>query len=224
MNHDFDGDAGLVVGTVRGFRRWKIREDGYLSPLTRHDPCWTEGVNLARCYDGWASWISGHKTASRDCTCGFYAYFSPAYNQLGGDVEGVIEGHGRATVGTKGFRVERAKIVALVVPRFRLHFLVSYMAYLIGWMALDTGPRMAAGRPGYAVLFAVNLLLAVATLCALVYMMVDDPSKVFFCKPGLRRVLKRRYPGVRLFGSRKAMLRAFPLERPDLSALDRSAA
>ena len=222
MKTGFDGDSGLVVGTVRGFRRWKLTSAKHLRPLTQLHP-WTPGENHAHC-TGWGMFLKKHHVASVDCSCGFYAYFSPGADQLSGDVEGIIEGYGRVTVGSKGFRAERAKIVALVVPSFRLHYLVPYLAYLIGWMCLDTGPRMAAGRPGYAVLFAVNLLLAVATLVALFYMLLDDPSRVFFCKPGLRRALRKHYPGVRFFSTRKAMLKAFPLEPLDLSALDREEA
>lgn len=51
-----------------------------------------------------------------DCTCGYYAFTNPehAYSELSlSDICGVIRGTGTATVGTLGFRVQRAEILAL---------------------------------------------------------------------------------------------------------------
>lgn len=47
-----------------------------------------------------------------ECECGFWAYDEDHYTNHG-DVCGVIEGYGRTTIGTKGFRCEKARIVAL---------------------------------------------------------------------------------------------------------------
>ncbi|MGZ4807633.1 MAG: hypothetical protein ACXV5U_14750 [Ilumatobacteraceae bacterium] len=54
---------------------------------------------------------SGHRF-DPDCKCGFWAYDEAGFEELG-DVVGVIEGYGKATIGTKGFRCEKARIVAL---------------------------------------------------------------------------------------------------------------
>lgn len=65
-----------------------------------------------------------HDVTDPKCTCGFYAYTSPRAlyaNSTGGSPEvfGVIKGYGKATLGTKGFRIEKAEIVALTVPQTR---------------------------------------------------------------------------------------------------------
>lgn len=46
------------------------------------------------------------------CQCGFWAYDEGGF-KAHGSVVGVIEGYGKTTVGTKGFRSEKARIVAL---------------------------------------------------------------------------------------------------------------
>lgn len=62
--------------------------------------------------------------AQPKCICGFYAYtniesiISNSYNQTA-SVFGLIRGHGKVTIGTKGFRAEKADIVALAAP---VHF------------------------------------------------------------------------------------------------------
>ena len=65
-----------------------------------------------------------HDVTDPDCTCGFYAYTSPKAlyaNSTGGSPEvfGIIKGYGKATMGTKGFRIEKAEIVALTIPQTR---------------------------------------------------------------------------------------------------------
>lgn len=52
-----------------------------------------------------------------DCACGFYGYYdgSNDYYQKG-YVAGVVEGYGEALIGTRGFRVSKARIVALRIP------------------------------------------------------------------------------------------------------------
>lgn len=47
-----------------------------------------------------------------ECQCGFWAYDEDGFTPQG-SVIGVIEGYGKTTVGTKGFRAEKARIVAL---------------------------------------------------------------------------------------------------------------
>lgn len=46
------------------------------------------------------------------CQCGFWAYDEAGFTPHG-SVVGVIEGYGKVTVGTKGFRAEKARIVGL---------------------------------------------------------------------------------------------------------------
>lgn len=59
-----------------------------------------------------------HQVASLDCACGFYAYTDDEANphHEDGNVLAVVEASGVATVGTRGFRAEKAEIVALIAP------------------------------------------------------------------------------------------------------------
>jgi hypothetical protein len=54
---------------------------------------------------------------SPDCTCGFYAYHDGVadYHPISYCIEGIIDGYGLTTVGTRGFRCEKARIVALLI-------------------------------------------------------------------------------------------------------------
>jgi len=46
------------------------------------------------------------------CECGFWAYNEADFTEHG-DVTGLIEGYGKTTIGTRGFRSEKARIVAI---------------------------------------------------------------------------------------------------------------
>jgi hypothetical protein len=69
------------------------------------------------------------------CTCGFYAYLRGCNDYLERAegvqplIGGVIRGWGRTVVGTRGFRTERAEILALYVPRL-VKLDLSVLAYL----------------------------------------------------------------------------------------------
>jgi hypothetical protein len=63
-----------------------------------------------------------HRAGIKGCSCGFYAYFDEDHNphHSKSNVLCVIEGYGLLTVGTRGFRAEKARLLALVVkPRHR---------------------------------------------------------------------------------------------------------
>lgn len=89
---------------------------------------------------GPASEQPGHQMAGVKCECGFYAYFdggndylttprppypspmSAAYYITASDdpaprVGAIVNGWGLVTIGTRGFRAERAEIVALISPK-----------------------------------------------------------------------------------------------------------
>ena len=59
-----------------------------------------------------------HDIGALACQCGFYAYFDDAGNRWhGGDqgqMYGVIEAYGVITIGSRGFRAQKAKILGLV--------------------------------------------------------------------------------------------------------------
>lgn len=63
-----------------------------------------------------------HVPANPACTCGFYAYthVQPLFDNSTTatySVFGLIQGYGTVTLGTKGFRAEKARIIALTVPQ-----------------------------------------------------------------------------------------------------------
>lgn len=62
---------------------------------------------------------SEHQVAERDCACGFYAYFDGKNDYNGSTdaaVQALIEGYGVCTVGSRGFRASKARLVAFVDP------------------------------------------------------------------------------------------------------------
>lgn len=62
-------------------------------------------------------WRGTHPAGQRhaydaECSCGFWAYDEHSFEEYG-DVTGIVEAWGKVTIGTKGFRAEKAKVVAL---------------------------------------------------------------------------------------------------------------
>lgn len=59
-----------------------------------------------------------HRAGSTECTCGFYAYFEIGSGSLqfryGGNMTSIVEGFGLTVVGTRGFRCEKLRLLALV--------------------------------------------------------------------------------------------------------------
>lgn len=59
---------------------------------------------------------TGHRVGSKDCTCGFYAYLDEGQNpnDHDGNVLAIVEGYGVVTYGSRGFRAEKIKVLALI--------------------------------------------------------------------------------------------------------------
>lgn len=81
----------------------------------------------------------------KDCTCGFYAYFDPAANEYASPqrVTGVIEGFGETWIGTRGFRCQKSRIVAVALPEQDTHRYESNMAV---WMSRYDSPGEVRDR------------------------------------------------------------------------------
>ena len=73
-----------------------------------------------------------HELVALDCTCGYYAYYDGSNDHLsqvgwtlrpesGPRVAGIIEGYGRVVAGTRGFRAEKARLRAVVLPGVARH-------------------------------------------------------------------------------------------------------
>jgi hypothetical protein len=67
--------------------------------------------------------MPGHEVPEESCACGFWAYWSEQVARThamgygpGIPVVGVVEGFGRTLIGDKGFRAQKARIVAVHVP------------------------------------------------------------------------------------------------------------
>lgn len=119
-------DRPFAVGTVVGLRAFRLR-NGQLGAATR-DAIWQPGENVARCIQDPILddvTLPEHPVGSLECRCGFYAFFSTRNDYMGNGcdcavcqkdwVAGIIAGYGIVTIGSKGFRANKARIVALVV-------------------------------------------------------------------------------------------------------------
>ncbi len=126
------GDRPLVAGSVRGVRAFQFihyaLSAGSPDKLVSlgHQHIWEPGVNAARCIPVWPVPDREHDVASIGCSCGIYAYWASEADNLrdrtGWDrrVIGIIEGHGTLVAGARGFRSEKARIVALVARTWGL--------------------------------------------------------------------------------------------------------
>lgn len=62
-----------------------------------------------------------HALGGLGCTCGFYAYFDGANDYKNdGNIAAIIEGFGVCSVGTRGFRAAKARLVALIEPKSKV--------------------------------------------------------------------------------------------------------
>lgn len=136
---DYDG-LDFAVGSIRGFRRWKVDMQGALLPVA-HSGRWLPGENVAKCkctpksgvhaaYDDSVGWKAKDEVAAEwrktapfeDMQCGFYAYFDGndeyGHGASSPNISGVIEAYGEVLIGSKGFRAKKARILALSVAPF----------------------------------------------------------------------------------------------------------
>lgn len=140
-----NNEVTLVPGKLRGYRRYRFEpntgsgQPGRLTALATsavHYP----GENTARCF-AWrpeqniwfktiprAFSLNGydsseeHFVPKKSCSCGFYGYYTPdRIDQVGGNgtewtAVAVVEAYGNIILGTKGFRSEKMKALAVVLP------------------------------------------------------------------------------------------------------------
>ncbi len=92
-----------------------------------------------------------HTVAGMGCRCGFYAYFDGMNDYMRtGRVAAVVEGFGLYTLGTRGFRTSKARLVALIEPEMGSSDTYYYGGN--GWgnsfmVAGPTGPRAESMTP-----------------------------------------------------------------------------
>lgn len=130
------GEIG--VGVVTGIRRWRLDDLGWLQGISYREQ-WAPGENVAVhggnglpvepvapftttiAFDGRGNMIvrtapaePGPECLDLSCgSCGYYGYFDGCAQYGSGGVTGIIEGYGHVIIGTKGFRAQKARIVAL---------------------------------------------------------------------------------------------------------------
>jgi hypothetical protein len=117
----------FAAGRLTGIRSFKVTERGILTGVWHaHD--FTPGENLARCCIRHSGIFSmtvchradaepvNHRPGSLRCSCGFYAYFDGGSNPHHriGHVLALIDGWGVMSVGARGFRCEKARLVAFI--------------------------------------------------------------------------------------------------------------
>ncbi|KAB2806962.1 hypothetical protein F9L07_28430 [Pimelobacter simplex] len=154
-----------------------------------------------------------HHVAGLRARCGFYAYTDSRagdhHRPELGTVQAIIKGYGVMTTGTRGFRAEKAQLVAVVVPRRKRGWQSSGR---VGWagVALLNGAALAAGitvgRPSaIAILNAIFVVLGTFQLGR----RVRRPER----QRGYDRVASQ-YPGVPIYRTLATALAEHPLTAP----------
>ena len=129
----------LVVGSLRGFRWWKLDQNGWLSSPWRGRQRWLPGTNEASCLfrkriTRWRASKKPHPygAPARECECGFYGLHAvpptrthPARfgweigvessgDRRHGLIFGVAAADGRVLIGTDGWRAQVARPLAIL--------------------------------------------------------------------------------------------------------------
>lgn len=111
--NDYNGEDILIPSTVLGFKHWSFLSNSLKTsanvPKSSHHADWSSGEWSAVCGK-----LKDHKSPDVECTCGIYAHYLPLESyQVNTGVLGVVEASGKIVMGSKGFRAEKVKILAL---------------------------------------------------------------------------------------------------------------
>ena len=158
-----------------------------------------------------------HRIGSGDCTCGYYAYFDGGPNPYAGGpgrVDALIEGYGTCTVGQRGFRAEKARLVALVDSRPRLTWWDRHGGVLLAVLLLLNVASLVRHLvdPDW---WAIGAGVGVLSCCYLAWSRGQSLSKKRASRAAspMAAVL-RNYPDVPVYPSIKAATAAHPLTPP----------
>jgi len=218
-------ESTLVPGTLRGYRKWHIR-DGRLKAIAQ--PVFWDSPELrAQCvvtrpgtYQQHVNPNHEHVAPDPGHTCGIYACHSPydaqilphtARTPLSSEVIGVIEASGNIEVGPRGYRAERARIVALCMTTD-----VEILSYDVErgeevTTLADMQPVFLA--TGYSIRFMPSGGGQVDTFKL---QRRGAPDPVYFKQSVLAEIHRRkimleaRYPDVPWFSDYASMVTAFP--------------
>lgn len=242
-------DRPLVAGSLTGIRSFKVDEYGRLRGVTV-PAVFRPGENVATCprdkttVTGSPSVttrlaVSGevpaeqpkateHRVGELGCGCGFYAYFDEDTNphHHDGNVLALVEGYGVCAVGTRGFRAEKARLLAFIegadARGSRLDRMAAPLYDWGAWIAgssaalaiasgAATVPLSTTVSPWFAFLSAVPLVMIF-----LFYLSFRSMEVHYDRRTGDARVpatVRRNYPDVPVL-SYEAALRRFPLTPP----------
>ena len=216
--------APLVMGKYCGVRAFEVVSGlrGTKLQAATNGYNWTPGENQARCLIAETIGISPrHRVASKNCSCGFYAYFGSTptmqvpHNsyQNPRTVMGLVEAWGTVTYGEHGFQASKAKVVALVDPwegkpppstkmsrkrRWRERLFTSWC---IAWpfLAAYEVLTQTKGNPWLLTLFLLTFFLSVTNLFVNIYYRIYNSRLTLgkyyghYITPKDMRALCRRY-------------------------------
>jgi hypothetical protein len=130
-----DEEPEPLVGSVFGFRWWRVGAGGVLRSPWHGGHRWSPDFNDARCLERrrympvWRT-LGAHVAPDRRCSCGFYGLWSPPRPEQQtwvwevdaetsgtshGLLFGVVEVTGKVMLAAEGFRAQYARPVALAV-------------------------------------------------------------------------------------------------------------
>ncbi|RFU22928.1 hypothetical protein [Geodermatophilus marinus] len=104
----------LVAGEVRGFRRFRLTEEGLRPPVQVTAGAWSGEVEHARCLAD-----DTHAPPVWGCGCGLYGWYHPSFTGSGsgwGNVTAVVAARGRVILADHGFRAAAARVEAVTLP------------------------------------------------------------------------------------------------------------
>lgn len=211
-------EPDFAVGTVRGIRKWNVLNNGTLRAVsyvtTSSGGTWQDGQNTAVCFMEKMSNKLGVRhgpVASPRCTCGFYAYYDGTI-YAPGRITGIIEGYGHVTVGTKGFRCEKAIIRALYLPTPKSLTFSDFLVF--GSLFSNFCVLIALLFQGSLNLVTVAVLsmmmLVIIVFAAGAIKVVKERNKNLGAKERDYCKIIEKYPSAEIFTSRRKMLKAYP--------------
>ena len=107
-----DHDRTLVVGELRGYRQFDLRDDGLFPRVHAEAGPWHGSVQRA-----WCAIAPEHEAPVPGCTCGLYAWYLPGSATVAlGPASAVVAASGRCILGDRGFRAAAARIEAVALP------------------------------------------------------------------------------------------------------------
>lgn len=225
-------DRPLIAGSLTGIRAFSVDRLGRLIG-PQFGTVFRPGENLAQCVSQSqaVSFTTGHgmifvsdaphnevphQIGSVGCTCGYYAYFDRKANryQMPGNVLGLIQGYGTATTGSRGFRAEKAKLLALIDERYKRDYFFGSRGAGLSRSALWVLVASFA-----VFLFALGqwqgALAPASAALAMIGLHLFDWKGSPRPKKSISAAIRRNYPEIPVYDSVNRALKDFPLTYPE---------